>query len=141
MKRYGMRIAVLCALVGIGAAWKLTADEPAKEPQKDRAALAKFMREKLEASNQVLEGLVTENFGLIVKGAEKLESMSEAEKWRVSNDVIYRQLSEDFRRIAKQLQKDAKAATIDPASLTWIKATMNCIECHKYTKGMLISGE
>lgn len=112
-----------------------------EEQLKPVTPLAKFMRKKLSASNLVLEGLVTENFGMIAKGAQQMEEMSQAEEWRVSNDVIYRQLSDDFRRIAQQLQKDAKKSTIDPAALTWIKTTMSCIECHKYTQGILVSGE
>jgi len=115
--------------------------QPLEERIKPEPPLVKFMRKKLEASNLVLEGLVTENFGMIAKGAQQMEKMSDAEQWRVSNDAIYRQLSDDFRRITQQLQKDAKKSTIDAASLTWIKATMSCIECHKYTKGMLISSE
>ena len=110
-----------------------------KVAEKEKSPLAKFMYKKLDASNLILEGLVTENFGKIEKGAKQLETMSEAEQWRVSNDVIYRQLSEDFRRVAKQLQKDSDNATADAAALTWIKITMSCIECHKYTKGILIS--
>lgn len=122
-------------------------DEPETErkpfvPRLDpESPLAQFMRKKLAASNLILDGLVTENFGNIEKGAKQLEEMSSVEQWRVSNDAIYRQLSGDFRRIAAQLQKDSKEATVDAAALTWIKATLACIECHKYTKGMLISGE
>ena len=115
--------------------------KPLEERLKPVTPLSKFMRKKLSASNMVLEGLVTENFGMIARGAQQMEEMSKAEEWRVSNDAIYRQLSDDFRRIAQQLQKDAKKSTIDPAALTWIKATMSCIECHKYTQGILVSGE
>ena len=159
----------LVSLLAVGLTWQLVADESPKKPrpfqkktvqqQKPKPAetdepikslkekitpespLAKFMRQKLSASNLVLEGLVTENFGLIAKGARQMEAMSKAEQWRVSNDAIYRQLSDDFQRITQQLQKDAKGPTIDAAALTWIKATMSCIECHKYTQGILISGE
>lgn len=113
----------------------------APRQEEEQSPLAKFMRKKLAASDQILEGLVTENFGKIGKGAEQLESMSKAEKWRVSNDPIYAQMSREFRRTAKQLQEDAKEATIDAAALTWIKVTMSCIECHKWTKGMLLAGD
>lgn len=137
MKR-NLTIGLLLAVVAAGAVgWSFAADQKAQK--KKEAALAKFMRGKLTASNQILEGLVTENFDLVSKGAETLEKMSQAEQWRVSNDQIYRQFSEEFRRTAQQLKKDAATGKIDAASLTWIKTTMNCIECHKFTKGMLIS--
>jgi hypothetical protein len=129
------------ALVALQASQERDAPKPFVPKLDPESPLAKFMRKKLASSNLILEGLVTENFGKIATGAKQLEEMSDAEQWRVSNDAIYRQLSGDFRRVARQLQKDAKEVTVDPAALTWIKATMACIECHKYTKGMLISGE
>ena len=160
----------LVSLLAVGLTWQLVADDnPQKKPrlfQKEtvqqkqpksvdtdepiktlkekitpESPLAKFMRKKLSASNLVLEGLVTENYGLISMGAKQMEAMSQEEQWRVSNDAIYRQLSDDFQRITQQLQKDAKGTSIDAAALTWNKATMSCIECHKYTQGILISGE
>lgn len=170
MRRIGIGVVLLTLVLAVGWRWTLQADDsprksraviqkrviavekskaqvsgekdqPLKERLKPESPLAKFMRKKLTASNLVLEGLVTEDFGMITKGAKQMEEMSKAEQWRVSNDAIYRQLSDDFRRITQQLQKDAKKSTVDSAALTWIKATMSCIECHKYTKGMLVSGE
>lgn len=170
MRRIGIGVGLVMLTLVVGWRWTLLADDSPREPQtsvpnpvvaaqptavqetekpkkplkerlKPESPLEKFMRKKLSASNLVLEGLVTEDFGMISKGAKQMEEMSQAEQWRVSNDAIYRQLSDDFRRIAQQLQKDAKKSTIDSAALTWIKATMSCIECHKYTKGMLVSGE
>jgi hypothetical protein len=165
MRRILLCVGVASLFVALGFGLKLGADDKPKSPDLEKAPLvqkedksdekpkefvprldpksplAKFMHKKLEASNLILEGLVTENFGNISKGAKQLEEMSSVEQWRVSNDALYRQMSGEFRRIAQQLQKDSKQATVDAAALTWIKATMTCIECHKYTKGMLISGE
>lgn len=109
-----------------------------KEQAKD-APLAKYMRQKLKASNQILEGLVTEDMKLVRTGAAQLEKMSKEEQFMVLNDAIYRQFSLDFQRSVEQLQKDAEKNSVDAASLTWIKTTLNCIECHKYTKGMLVT--
>lgn len=137
MKRI-LAIGLLLTAVAAGAVgWSFAANQ--KEQKKKEPALAKFMRGKLTASNQILEGLVTENFDLVAKGAETLEKMSQAEQWRVSNDPIYGQFSREFHRTAQQLKKDAATGKIDAVALTWIKTTMNCIECHKFTKGMLIS--
>ena len=111
-----------------------------KQDSDDDATLAKYMRQKLNSSNQILEGLVTEDMDLVRKGASQLEKMSKEEQFMVLNDAIYRQYSLDFQRSVHQLQLDAEKASVDAASLTWIKTTLNCIECHKYTKGMLVSG-
>lgn len=156
-------------LLALGVGWHLLAgDEPKPKPrqpvpltksppktdapdekgslqvpgqEEEKSPLAKFMRKKLASADMILEGLVTENFGKVAKGAEELETISKEEKWRVSNDPIYAQMSQEFRRTAKKLQEDAKETTIDAAALTWIKVTMSCIECHKWTKGMLLAGD
>jgi len=112
-----------------------------KQEKENKDPLAKYMRQKLQASNQILEGLVTEDMQLVRKGATQLEKMSKEEQFMVLNDAIYRQFSLDFQRSVQQLQKDAEKSSVDAASLTWIKTTLNCIECHKYTKGMLVTGQ
>lgn len=108
-------------------------------PQERVPALRKFMRAKLDAASQVLEGLTTEDFKLISAGAKQLREMSAAEEWRVSNDAMYRQHSAEFQRIAGQLEKSAEAKDLNGAALTWIEATMSCIECHKHVRIILIA--
>jgi hypothetical protein len=101
--------------------------------------LREFMRRKLEASNQVLEGLVTEDFALVRGGANALQEISGSEKWRISNDALYRQYSADFQRMAERLEQAAKTEKLDAAALVWVESTMSCIECHKYARSILIA--
>ena len=122
--------------------------EDAKSPRKDdakptpaRQGVSKFMRMKLEASQKILEGLALEDFELIQEGATKLEDMSAAEKWRVSNDPFFREHSADFQKIAKRLAMNAKVGKLEGSALTWMEATMQCIECHKWTRANLIAGK
>ena len=103
--------------------------------------LAKFMRAKLTASSQVLEGLCTEDFELIAEGARSLKHVSHAEQWRVSNDAIYRQHSGEFRTGVDNVLKAAQKRQIDSAALAWTRTTLNCIECHRWVKATLISQE
>jgi hypothetical protein len=97
-----------------------------------------FMRRKLDASSQILEGLAVEDLALVRAGANTLVEMSTAEKWRVSTDALYRQHSADFREIAQQLSKAADEGNMDRAALKWVDATMSCLECHRYVRGMRI---
>ena len=144
----GLGIAVVVAL--LAASWKLSADDqpvsnvkPAptkKKKAKDKKPLlSKFMRAKLTASSQVLEGLCTEEFSLVEKGAKSLRTMSKAEKWRASNDAMYRQYSLEFRSGVERLEKAAKNKKLDAAALAWTKTTLNCIECHRWVKANLIA--
>lgn len=103
--------------------------------------LREFMRRKLAASNKILEGLVIEDTRLIREGAQTLNEMSSAEKWRVSNDAMYRQFSTEFRRITQKLDDAAREGNLDQAALKWFDATLSCMECHRFVRGMLVTGE
>ena len=96
---------------------------------------------KLEASQKILAGLALEDYELIQEGADKLQEMSAAEKWRVSNDPFFREHSTDFQKVAKRLAANAKDGKLDAAALTWMEVTMQCIECHKWTRANLIAGQ
>jgi cytochrome c556 len=112
----------------------------ARPNQDKEPALAKFMRAKLQASSQILEGLCTEDFALIEKGAETLNTMSREERWRVSNDVMYRQHSAEFRNSVENILKAAQdKQNIDTAALAWTKTTLNCIECHRWVRNTLVA--
>ena len=107
--------------------------------KKEEPVLRRFMQRKLGATNLVLEGLVTENFSQIAKGAKELNDISHAEQWRISNDVMYRQYSAEFQRKASQLQKMAGEKNLDGSALAYFDCTMSCIECHKWVRAVLVA--
>ena len=117
-----------------------TAAPPAEEGRED-LPLRDYMRQKLEASNQVLEGLCVDDPAMVKEGAVKLNEMSQSERWRVSNDAMYRQFSGDFREITQQLVDAADEQNMDRAALKWMDATMSCIECHRFVRGIMIAEE
>lgn len=110
-----------------------------EKPTPARKGISIFMRMKLDASQKILAGLALEDFELIQEGASKLEEMSAAEKWRVTNDPFFREHSHDFQKTAKRLIKNAKDGKLEASALTWLEATMQCIECHKWTRANLIA--
>jgi len=112
--------------------------KPAAKAKSVDQELRAFMRKKLEASTKILEGLALEDVDLIQEGATTLAEMSEAEKWRVSKDVMYRQFSGEFARTARQLVDAAKDKNVDRAALRWMDTTMSCIECHRFVRNELV---
>ena len=96
--------------------------------------LTHFMRGKLTASQNVLDGLVTEDFKKIEKGGLKLLVMSKAADWQVFKTGTYAQYSGEFQRTADRLVKMAKKKQLDSAALSYMHVTMTCINCHKYVK-------
>ncbi len=116
-------------------------DKPKKDVPDAKRDLEQttFMRKKLEASGQILEGLTTENSELIVKGAKILVELSSAERFQVQHDVMYRQFSGEFQRTAKGLLDAGEKKNFDLAALKWMDSTMKCLECHKFVRGARIA--
>jgi hypothetical protein len=137
-------VVVLCVQLAPQAA-QPPGDEAAAEAKRDQESgradlpLKEYMRKKLEASNKILEGLCVEDPKLVREGAEVLNTMSNSERWRVSNDPLYRQFSSEFQRISQQLKEAAEQENMDQAALRWMDATMSCIECHDFARTMLIA--
>lgn len=113
---------------------------PAISAKQDEEAteLSNFMRQKLSASNQILEGLVTDDLSKVDLGAEKLLKMSDAEHWRASNDMMYMNHSRQFRRSVETMRDKAKRKSIDGAALAWIDVTMSCIRCHEWVRDTIL---
>lgn len=157
MKRPLYLLVILVGLAVLFAAlfanWNQTAAEEKKPPTAADTAvpkkgegkpgdkLGRFMHQKLDASNEVLEGLVTEDFALIEKGAATMRKLSAAEQWQVSNDALYRQHSNQFRRIMENLEKKAKDKELEGATLAWVEGTMSCLECHKWVRNNIVAGK
>ena len=112
-------------------------DSPVTADSPERFDAMAFMRAKLASSQLVLEGLVTEDFGLIAKGAREMNKMSEAAEWPRAPDKVYDHFSEEFRRLASKLQQLAATQNLEAASFTYMHMTSTCISCHNYVRGSL----
>lgn len=93
------------------------------------------MKSKLAASQKILEGIATENFTTIAEQARKLELFSRAAAWSAHSTPEYRRFTEDFRRHASALAKNAQNRNLDAATVSWFQLTVSCVNCHKYMRG------
>lgn len=117
-----------------------TAQTDRKPKDAPRPQLEEFMHQKLDASSDILEGLLVEDFEQIEKAGKKLREMSTLEKWRVSNDMMYRNHSKDFQdNVDKLVQSAARARSLDRVALAWFDTTLSCIECHRWVRNVLIA--
>lgn len=127
---------------GSGPHMEQAAAQQKEKPQKrDRSPdLHDFMRVKLGWMDLILEGLLVDDFKKIERGATKLRGLSNVEKWRVSNDIMYRNHSEDFQqRLDKLIAVAKEGESLDRAALAWMDTTMSCIECHRWVRTVLIA--
>ena len=124
---------VATLIVAAGTAWNAW-PAAANDGLKPDLRLNAFMRKKLDASSQILEGLTTEDAELIKQGAKTLIELSKVEKWNILSDPEYRESSLDFRSNAKKLIEAAEKDNFDNAALQWFATTKNCIECHQHVR-------
>lgn len=96
------------------------------------------MRDKLELSQRLLEGLATEDYGLIIAKGSRLSAMSQEASWRMFENPAYEQQSFTFRRHMDSLVKAAKDRNLDAATLAYVRVTMSCVDCHKLMRGKLV---
>jgi cytochrome c556 len=108
------------------------------QSKRNRAA-KEFMRDKLELSQRVLEGLATEDYDLIIAKGTRLSAMSKEVDWRVFENPDYDQQSATFRRQVDSLVKAAKDKNLDAATLAYVRMTMSCVDCHKLVRGKLVA--
>ena len=106
---------------------------------KRNLAAKEFMRDKLQLSQQILEGLAMENFDLINAKATRLSAMSKQADWRVFENPEYDQQSVTFRRHVDALARAAREKNIDAATLAYVRITMSCVDCHKLVRGRLVT--
>jgi hypothetical protein len=127
----GLGAAVLALLAAMTAAPALRGQDKPAATRRD------FMRQKLEFSKQVLEGLTVENYQAITRGASALRRLSQAAQWEVPtipNATDYVAFTGEFQRLCDELQTKAKERNVDGATLVYLRLTMNCVNCHKYVR-------
>ena len=127
------RILLVLMLV-VAAGFSVTA----AQSRRSRAA-KEFMRDKLELSQQVLEGLALEDYDLLIAKGTKLSAMTKEADWKLFENPDYDQQIRIFRRQVDTMVKAAKDKNLDAATLAYVRMTMSCVDCHKLVRGKLVA--
>lgn len=101
-------------------------------PQNRRAAL--YMQAKLSNSQEVLRGLVSEDYDAIARGARQLKKIAEAAHWPTTVDEVYQHYSFEFRRQCDRLVEQAEKKDLRAAHFTYLHMSTTCIDCHDYVR-------
>jgi len=136
-REYVRRLTAAISCLAFAGLAMVPAFSTSRAAQQEKRNRGEFMRQKLEFSKNVLEGLSLEQFTMIEKNAKALKKLSEAAEWEVPvipNATDYVALTSEFQRYAEDLAKNAKQGNIDGATLAYLKLTMNCVQCHKYVR-------
>jgi hypothetical protein len=132
MKRVISTLLVL--MLTVGASVLPSLGDESKKPKEDDKKVSALMKKKLQHSQKVLEGVVTNDFKMISKHAEELVDLSKQAEWRALKSKRYELHSDEFRRDADKLIKYAKEKNGDAAALTYVEMTLTCVRCHKYVR-------
>jgi hypothetical protein len=122
------------AAVVLTAFLLLTAVPALSRPPKEPTNVSELMKKKLRHAQKVLEGVSVKDFDLISKNAEELILISNEAQWKVLRTPRYDIYSNDFRRNAETLIKNAKDQNLDAAALSYVDLTLTCVKCHKYVR-------
>jgi hypothetical protein len=125
-------ILLLAILVASADVWSTRGQE-----QKG-SARGEFMRQKVEFSSRVLDGLSREDYALIAKNAKALKALSMAAQWEqpgVQEASRYAKLSFQFQDLTDDLVAKADEKNLDGSTLVYTQIVMNCVKCHEYVRG------
>lgn len=88
------------------------------------------MQLKLEYSKTIVDGLVTEDFDKILKGAKSLNQLGKR-KWIENESAAYRTQNQVFWFTTGTLVYAAENKNIDGATLSYTQMMHSCVNCHK----------
>jgi len=108
------------------------------QTKRERAA-KEFMRDKLELTQKILEGLATEDYDLMIAKGTQLSAMTKEANWRLFENPNYDEQSAAFRKQVDALVAAAKKKNLDAATLAYVRLTMSCVECHKAVRGKVVA--
>ena len=109
------------------------AERPVREPQEQSI----WMRQKMSASQKILEGLTKEDFELIRVNAQAMQFMGYLESWARSDMPGYREQMQSFGFANGALVRAAKDKNLDGATLAYTQLAVSCVQCHKIVRGKL----
>jgi len=89
------------------------------------------MRQKLNYSKGVLEGLTLEKFDLVVTNAALLRDMNLTNVFSLTRNQDYLARSTNFIRSVDSLISAGKDQNLECATEAYTRVARSCIECHK----------
>lgn len=130
MKKLWLLLAILAVAVMPAFAAHRENESASQQDEQTKA----FMRAKLTHSQQILDGLTTENYDKIAKSAQSLSLLSNESTWNVFQTEEYIRMSREFRESSMRLRDAAHDKNLDGATLAYFEVTLSCVRCHKYTR-------
>ena len=131
-RRFGLSLSLIVVVMVVGVLFSRYSI--GQEQDQDSLSRRDFMRTKLNYTQNILEGLTTRDFGLIISGAEEVERITQAEAWNSNDFADYQKISDELRSVASHLKKAGQKSNLEAAALRYFELTMKCMDCHQYLR-------
>jgi hypothetical protein len=131
-RRFGFSLTLIVIAMVVGILFSRYS--VGQEQDQDSLSRRDFMRMKLNYTQNILEGLSTRDFGLIISGAEEVERITQAEAWNSNDFADYQKISDELRSVATHLKKAGQKSNLEAAALRYFELTMKCMDCHQYLR-------
>jgi hypothetical protein len=97
-------------------------------------AMQIFMRQKLDFSRGLMEGMVLERFDLIVKNTVQLRKMNQTNVWIQTTNALYIEKMTNYQARLDQLFIVANDRDVEATSLAYGNVVKSCVECHRVVR-------
>jgi hypothetical protein len=111
-----------------------TTPSPRDDPEQQRKALSRSMAMKLKHTQELVAALAVEDFVQLADNARALKEIGRDTLWKVSPNLKYVKYGAEFTSIAEELERHAREKDLNGATLSYVRLTLNCVECHKYLR-------
>jgi cytochrome c556 len=111
-----------------------------KAQEKKQGKVSKIMKEKLKASQNLLEGIALADYDKVTRNAEELIQLTKHEEWYVLKTPRYEMHTNEFHRAAELVIAKAKNKNLDGVTLAYFELTMSCVRCHQYVREVRDAG-
>ncbi len=102
--------------------------------ESQKGALRKAMLQKLRSVQDVIAALAIEDYEVISSSASMLKRIGSGTLGKATPDLTYIKFSSEFTSLAADLEARAKEGDLNGATLSYLRMTINCVECHKHVR-------
>jgi hypothetical protein len=96
--------------------------------------LGPAMALKLKHTHELITALTVEDFDRLADSAIELKRVGRDTLWKVSPNITYVKYSSEFAAIADELARCARERDLNGATLSYVRLTINCVDCHKFVR-------
>jgi hypothetical protein len=90
------------------------------------------MREKLGHAQQILEAVVTSDWGSLERHSRDLERLTDDPRWMVLKFPEYAKQSAAFVQAVRELHRAAEHRDLEETPKAYVAMTLQCVQCHRY---------